>query len=294
MVVHLTSAQNMFQPQARNPLRSMVGPDAGLQKVIQQINANYGVRKNHDTVEWSQKALELLDAAKAEKADGAKKPEAALGPRKYAPEMFTKEEWAEQALSAQRDGLQTASDVIDYAKSKLRYTMSKISELENYLNGTGTHSDPAMTKELAETYLHNYKQSIQSDYTDILHSHINPHRSTVDEYDRLSGGLASAAMDNQLHSLSAESLGLSNLSGDPREIMEALENASKTLDGMKQNVEDAYREMTGGKQFAEPAGSTSIFDGNTSHNFFASQMETSHRILDTARMKLTGQTLRFQ
>ena len=294
MVVHLTSAQNMFQPQARNPLRSMMGPDAGLQKVIQQINANYGGRKNHDTVEWSQKALELLDAAKAEKADGAKKPEAALGPRKYAPEMFTKEEWAEQALSAQRDGLQTASDVIDYAKSKLRYTMSKISELENYLNGTGTHSDPAMTKELAETYLHNYKQSIQSDYTDILHSHINPHRSTVDEYDRLSGGLASAAMDNQLHSLSAESLGLSNLSGDPREIMEALENASKTLDGMKQNVEDAYREMTGGKQFAEPAGSTSIFDGNTSHNFFASQMETSHRILDTARMKLTGQTLRFQ
>ena len=294
MVVHLTSAQNMFQPQARNPLRSMVGPDAGLQKVIQQINANYGGRKNHDTVEWSQKALELLDAAKTEKAAEAKKPEAAFGPRKHAPEMFTKEEWAEQALSAQRDGLQTASDVIDYAKSKLRYTMSKISELENYLNGTGTHSDPAMTKELAETYLHNYKQSIQSDYTDILHSHINPHRSTVDEYDRLSGGLASAAMDNQLHSLSAESLGLSNLSGDPREIMEALENASKTLDGMKQNVEDAYREMTGGKQFAEPAGSTSIFDGNTSHNFFASQMETSHRILDTARMKLTGQTLRFQ
>ena len=294
MVVHLTSAQNMFQPQARNPLRSMMGPDAGLQKVIQQINANYGGRKNHDTVEWSQKALELLDAAKTEKAAEAKKPEATFGPRKYAPEMFTKEEWAEQALSAQRDGLQTASDVIDYAKSKLRYTMSKISELENYLNGTGTHSDPAMTKELAETYLHNYKQSIQSDYTEILHSHINPHRSTVDEYDRLSGGLASAAMDNQLHSLSAESLGLSNLSGDPREIMEALENASKTLDGMKQNVEDAYREMTDGKQFAEPAGSTSVFDGNTSHNFFASQMETSHRILDTARMKLTGQTLRFQ
>ena len=296
MRIHFASGQNMFRLQMQNPLQNTMGQvqNAGLQKIIQQININYGNKKNRDTVELSQKALELLDASKTKKADEAKKPEAALGPRKYAPEMFTKEEWAEQALSAQRDGLQTASDVIDYAKSKLRYTMSKISELENYLNGTGTHSDPAMTKELAETYLHNYKQSIQSDYTDILHSHINPHRSTVDEYDRLSGGLASAAMDNQLHSLSAESLGLSNLSGDPREIMEALENASKTLDGMKQNVEDAYREMTGGKQFAEPAGSTSIFDGNTSHNFFASQMETSHRILDTARMKLTGQTLRFQ
>ncbi len=51
--------------------------------------------------------------------------------------------------------------------------MSKIEELENYLNGAGTHSDPSMTKGLAETYLHNYKQSIQSDYTDIIHSHIN-------------------------------------------------------------------------------------------------------------------------
>ena len=63
MVVHLTSAQNLFQPQ--NPLQGGMGPDAGLQKVIQQINANYGGRKNHDTVEWSQKALELLGEVRA-------------------------------------------------------------------------------------------------------------------------------------------------------------------------------------------------------------------------------------
>lgn len=73
-----------------------------------------------------------------------------------------------------------------------------------------------------------------------------------------------------------------------------LENASKLLDGMKQDVENTYKEMTGGKQITEPARSTSIFDGNTSHNFFASQMEKSHRIIDTAQMKLTGQTLNFQ
>ncbi len=185
-------------------------------------------------------------------------------------------------------------DIVDYAKSKLQYTMSKISELENYLNGTGTHSDPNMTKELAETYLHNYKQSIQSDYTDIIQSHINPHRLTVDEYDGLSGGLASGAAENRLNSISAESLGLSNLSDDPQEIMEALENASKILDGMKQDVENTYGKMSGGKEIAEPARSTSVFSGKTSHDFFASQMEKPHRIIDTAQMGFTGQTLRFQ
>ena len=169
--------------------------------------------------------------------------------------------------------------------------MSKIQELENYLNGTGTHSDPNMTKDLAETYLHNYKQSIQSDYTDMIHSHINPHRLTVDEYDGLSGGQASKVTENLLNSISAESLGLSNLSDDPQEIMKALENASKILDGMNQKIENAYAQMTGGKQITEPARSTSIFDGKSSFNFIASQMEKSHRIIDTARMKFTGQTL---
>ena len=144
MRIHFASGQNMFRLQMQNPLQSTMGQvqNAGLQKIIQQINVNYGNKKNRDTVELSQKALELLDASKTKKADEAKKPEAAFGPQKYAPEMFTKEEMAEQSILAQRDGIQTVSDVIDYAKSKLEYTMSKISELENYLNGTGTHSDP--------------------------------------------------------------------------------------------------------------------------------------------------------
>lgn len=266
-------------------------PNADLQKMIQQINVNYGSQKNRDTVTLSQKALELLDISKTEKADKSKKPETSSDFQKYAPGMFTQEEWAEQSILAQRDGIQTVSDVIDYAKSKLQHTMSKIEELENYLNGTGTHSDPNMTKDLAETYLHNYRQSIQSDYTDIIQSHINPHRSAVDEYDKLSGGLASNVTENQLDSISAESLGLSNLSDDPREIMEALENASKILNGMKQDVESSYAQMTNRKPITEPAKSTSVFDGNTSLDFFVSQMEKPHRIIDTAQMKLTGQTL---
>lgn len=293
MRLHLASSQNVFGPQMQNPTQGTMGqvPNADLQKMIQQINVNYGSQKNRDTVTLSQKALELLDVSKTEKADKSKKPESSSDFQKYAPGMFTQEEWAEQSILAQRDGIQTVSDVIDYAKSKLQHTMSKIEELENYLNGTGTHSDPNMTKDLAETYLHNYRQSIQSDYTDIIQSHINPHRSAVDEYDKLSGGLASNVTENQLNSISAESLGLSNLSDDPREIMEALENASKILNGMKQDVESSYAQMTNSKPITEPAKSTSVFDGNTSLDFFVSQMEKPHRIIDTAQMKLTGQTL---
>ena len=267
--------------------------NSGLQKIVQQVNASYGSRPNRDTVDLSKKALELLDTLKTEKTEEVQKPEAASSYQKYAAGMFTQEEWAENSILAQKDGIQTVSDVIDYAKSKLKYTMSKISELESYLNGTGTHSDPNMTKELAETYLHNYRQSIQSDYTDVIQSHINPHRTTVDEYDGLSGGQASKVTENQLNSISAESLGLSNLTGDPQEIMEALENASKMLDEMKQKTEAAYAQMTNGKQIAEPARSTSVFDGNTSLDFFASQMEQSHRIIDTAQVKFNGPTLNF-
>ncbi len=294
MRMNFVYGQNMLGTQTQNPLQRSLcqaPQSSGIQKVIQQVNANYGSKKSCDKVELSKKALEVLDALKAKKEEETKKPEATPNFQKYAPGMFTKEEWAENSILEQRDGIKTVSDVIDYAKSKLQYTMSKIEELENYLNGTGTHSDPNMTRDLAETYLHNYKQSIQSDYSDIIHSHINPHRSTVDEYDRLSGGQASKVTENLLNSISAESLGLSNLSDDPREIMEALENASKILDGMNQNVEGAYKQMTGGKPITEPVRSTSIFDGKSSFNFFASQMEKSHRIVDTARMKFTGQTL---
>lgn len=295
MRIHLVNGQNMFRLQMQSPLSQRIAgqmQNSGFKKIIQQVNAYYGSKRSHDTVELSKKSLDLLNVSKTKKTDETEKPEAAADYQKYSAGI-TKEQWAENALSEQRNGIKTASDIIDHAKSKLKYTMSKIHELEEYLNGTGTHSDPNMTKELAETYLHNYKHSIQTDYTDILQSHIHPHQSAVDEYDELSGGLASKVIGNQLDSITAESLGLSNFSGDPQEIMEALENASKILNGMNQKVESAYADMTGGKVFTEHASSTSIFDGNSSLNFFASQMERSHRIVDTP-LKFNGQTLNLR
>lgn len=287
MRINTAISQNMFRPQIQNSMQRAIGQvqNSDLQKIVQQINSNCNDKRNRDAVELSQKALDLLNASKNQKTDETNKTENASTHEKYATDMYTKEQWAENSILEQRDGIQTISDVIDYAKSKLKYTMSKIEELENYLNGTDTLNDANMTKELAETYLYNYKQSIQSDYTDIIQSHIGIHKSTVNEYDELSGGLASNVLENQLNSISAEFLGLSNLSGSPQEIMKALENASNILNGMNQKIEYAYAQMTGNKQITEPARSTSIFNANSSFDFFASQMEKSHRVVDTAQIK---------
>lgn len=148
--------------------------------------------------------------------------------------------------------------------------MEKITELENFLNGTGAHSDPNMTIGRAEAYLHNYKQSIVDDYANFTIRHS---QFSANGLDKLSGGLASEIFKNPLNSLNAETLGLANLSSDPKEIMEALDNASKIVKGMTVELESAFAEATGGKGFTEPARSNSAVDGNARFDFFASQME---------------------
>ncbi len=268
MMIHRVNGQNMFRTQMQNP---------SLQKIIGQINANFSNKAKFDTVELSQKAQNLLNDKKNEKIDEVKQSKESMAYQKN-PTGISKVEWAKNALSAQRDGIKTISDIIDYAKSRLDFTMSKMEELENFLNGTGSHSDPNMTQEVAETYLNNYKQSIQSDYTYVINSHFGTHQHNISQYDQLSGGLASKVIGNQLDSITAESLGLSNLSGDPKEIMEALENASKILNELAKNVENAYTEVSGGKTFDQPPHSTSIFRGDSSLNFFESQMEKSEGI----------------
>lgn len=91
MRINLASSQNMFGPQMQNTIQRMGQvQNAGLQKMIQQINANYGSKKNRDTVELSKTALELLEASKTEKADEAKKPEAASDFRSTHPECLPK------------------------------------------------------------------------------------------------------------------------------------------------------------------------------------------------------------
>lgn len=281
MIIQNISSQSILKPQMQN---------LSLKKIISQINANVGKKQNFDTVELSKKAQALLkeNNEKKEKEPILNNNSEMVSSTRWG--NRTKAEFAEMSLNTQRDDLKSLSDKIDYHKSKLEFTMGKISELESFLNGTGTHSDPNMTKETAEAYLHNYKQSIVDDYANFT---IGRNQQRADEFDKLSGGLASEVFKNPLNSLNAETLGLDNLSSDPKEIMEALDIASKMLSEMTADLESAFTNATGGKEFTETARSWSLFDDDSSLDFFASQMEKTlaTRELSVSDFNLSGETI---
>lgn len=281
MIIQNISSQSILKPQMQN---------LSLKKIISQINANVGKKQNFDTVELSKKAQALLkeNNEKKEKEPILNNNSEMVSSTRWG--NRTKAEFAEMSLNTQRDDLKSLSDKIDYHKLKLDFTMGKISELESFLNGTGTHSDPNMTKETAEAYLHNYKQSIVDDYANFT---IGRNQQRADEFDKLSGGLASEVFKNPLNSLNAETLGLDNLSSDPKEIMEALDIASKMLSEMTADLESAFTNATGGKEFTETARSWSLFDGDSSLDFFASQMEKTlaTRELSVSDFNLSGETI---
>lgn len=282
MRIQNIGSQSILNPQMQN---------LSLKKIISQMNANVGKKQNFDTVGLSEKAQALLKENNEKKEPILNNNSEMVSSTRWG--NHTKAEFAEMSLNAQRDDLKSLSDKIDYHKSKLEFTMGKISEIENFLNDTGTHSDPNMTKETAEAYLHNYKQSIVDDYANFT---IERNQQRADEFDKLSGGLASEVFKNPLNSLNAETLGLDNLSSDPKEIMEALDSASKMLSEMTADLESAFANATGGKEFAETAWSWSLFDGDSSLDFFASQMEKplATRELSVSDFNLSGETIALE
>lgn len=281
MMVQGLNSINVFKSSFQNQ-------NSALKDIVNKINANVDKNQNFDSVELSKKAKALLkENSEVEEKEPIQKDY-------FLPEevLFTKEELAEQSILFQRDGMKTLSDIIDYAKAKLEFTTAKTTELENFLNGTAPHSNPNMTKQTAEAYLHNYKQSIETDYTDIIKSFVGFDSYNADKYDKASGGLASKVMENQLNSISAESLGLANLSNDPKEIMEALENASKQVDKITAKIENTFREMTGREILKEDVRSRYIFRKNSSFDFFSSQMEKNAKIVDGG-LNFNGERLKF-
>lgn len=282
MMIQNISNQNIFRPQMQN---------AALKKIVSQLNINAAKKQSFDTVELSKKALALL-----KENNNPKEKEPVLDYENsdmVSSERYgnrSKAEFAEMSLTVQRDSLKAISDKIDYHKSKLEFTMGKISELESYLNGTAPHSNPDMTKDRAEALLHNYKQSIIDDFTNLS---VKRDQFTANEFDELSGGLAGKIFENPLNSLNEKTLGLDNLSSDPKEIMMALENASKVLDKMTSDLESAFSKATGGKEFTKESRNISIFNGNSSHDFFESQMENTlvNEEISVSNFDLSGKTL---
>ncbi len=234
MINSINSNSVLLRPQMQN---------FGLQKVVNQINANLGNSRNYDIVELSLKAKELLNAKDETTSDSP------IINYENSPQfgVYTQAEWTENTLYHQRSGLETIAKVIDYSKARLEYTTSKIDELENFLHGTGTHSDPYMTQSKAQSYLKNYEQSVITNYTEIISDYAKIYSSFIDRYDEYSGGVASSIMHNQMSTISAESLGISDLSNNPDEIMQALERASAKVNEMITNLESAFTKASGGK-----------------------------------------------
>lgn len=278
------SNQRIMIPQVQN---------LGLQKIVNQINENVGKRRNFDVVELSQKAQALLNEKNETKekepvtsdADSEMVKDPWIGER-------SKTELAEMSLDMQRHDLKTLSNQLEHDKAKVEFTASKIEELENFLNGTASHSDPNMTQETAKAYLHNYKQSILTDYANWGNLSGFGNSFLANKYDALSGGLASQVIENQLDSLNSESLGLANLSSDPKEMIKAFENAYNQVNNMITKIEDAFAEGAAGKGFDKPAQGLISFgeDYLKSFDFFASQMETGYRIT-SADLKFNGEKL---
>ena len=227
------SSRNAFPLPVRN---------TGIQKLVNQINANIASNGKYDRVDLSLMAQKLIDS----KNDATKQRSIINYDDSPKVGKFTQAEWAEKSLHHQRNGLETIGKVIDYSIAKLDYTISNINELEDYL-ATGVHSDPYMTQAKAEDYLNSYQQSIVTDYTKLIEDYANVYRSFIDQYDYSSGGIASQVMDNQMNDISAKSLGLSDLSNDPTEIKKSLESASQQVNEMIVNLEAAFTEASGGK-----------------------------------------------
>ncbi len=284
MIQSIQNNQNILKPQMQN---------TSLEQLVNQLNASVANKQNFDVLELSKEALALLKENNEAK-ENEKSPtinfenSEIIHSNKWG--LHSKAEYAEMSLNSQRNDLKTISDQLDYHKSKLEFTTQKISELENYINGSASHSDSNMTIETAETYLHNYKQSIINDYANIT---MGKNQYHADELDKLSGGMASAVYENQLHTLNEGTLGLENLSADPKEIMKALENASNIIDEMTADLEFAFADATGGTGFQEPAKSQSIFGSESSLTFFESQMETGYKTINVKGIDVNGETLKL-
>lgn len=275
MRIQGTGNQNIFKLNMRTQNPEL----RGLSDIVEKMNANAGRLQKFDTLKLSFKARELLNenvAAKEKQSIDSSEEKQSIDSSEGSEKVLTrygyltKDEWAEDSIQSQRDGLRYIEDMIRFEKSKLDFTTSKISELENFLNGTGSHSNPNMAKETAQEYLKNYKESIRTDFSGFIDN--NLYCYWANEYDNASGGLASKIMENQLNSLTGESLGLTGLSDDPEEIMKALENASKQVDTMLAKVESTFAEANDGKALESASWKLPFIQ--ESLDLFSARMET--------------------
>lgn len=211
-----------------------------LQKVVNNINSRVSQNnRNQDVIEFSFKANKLLKSAEENSdklIDYANS--AMVGQRSQA-------EWAESALTQQRNGVFSVRNELQYQKDRLDTILSKISEYEKIAAGETPENGTYISQERAVELIDKYKQSIKNDFSAEIDKTVKFYNDWAKSYDKYSGGVASQLIGNVLESISSEALGLDKLSDDPAEISKALDDAIEKLDNVTKSIEDVFYNATG-------------------------------------------------
>ena len=112
--------------------------------------------------------------------------------------------------------------------------MEFINERMGHFQGIihGEIIDATVTKDEAQEYLNDYKENLETDITKEIENLTRLYGGWLENYYEWSGGLADKITENVVSSINSESLGLKNLSYDPKKYMEALENAASKVKEM--------------------------------------------------------------
>lgn len=162
---------------------------------------------------------------------------------------LTQVEWAKESLTTQRIGVNAVKNALLFAKDQLEHKMGELSEFEG---GDGQVSDSAITGAAASGITGEHKVSVTMNFAELVKSTVDFYNWQVEATDKASNGLASKVMENQLGKISAQSLGLADLSKDPDEIMKALDGAIEKLKNLSDTIADRFHQTSGEHMKSEP------------------------------------------
>ena len=252
--------------------------------VINSINTNARQKKpDFDVVKIS---LEAIQSQKTEKKDTTN-----LIDYKNSPinGSRTEAEWAESSLTMQRNGVNTIKDKLEYQMKELDSTLSKIDQYEKIANGDSLEiNNSVISQKRAAELVDKYKDSIRTDFSEVIDNYASLYNDWVNTYDKYSNGLASKVMGNVLQDISAKSLGLSDLSGDPDEIKAALNGATEKLKDISKLIENNFYQASG-KKMMERTSSESVIGLN--------RLDLEHALIEMVTInkdtEFTGQILKI-
>ncbi len=189
----------------------------------------------------------------------------------------------------QRNGVNTIKDKLEYQMKELDSTLSKIDQYEKIANGDSLEiNNSVISQKRAAELVDKYKDSIRTDFSEVIDNYASLYNDWVNTYDKYSNGLASKVMGNVLQDISAKSLGLSDLSGDPDEIKAALNGATEKLKDISKLIEDNFYQASG-KKMMERTSSESVIGMN--------RLDLEHALIEMVTInkdtEFTGQILKI-